>query len=75
MVKYIQTIRRLLPTNSLGVFDDFVGLGLKEVILVNTDLKFFNFSKNRKYDQLPARKSTYIVGIYMFNVKGTVMEI
>ena len=29
MVKHAQTIRRLLPTNCLSVFDHFVGLGLK----------------------------------------------
>ena len=29
MVKHPQTIRRLLPTNCLIVFDDFVGLALK----------------------------------------------
>ena len=29
MVKHIQTIRRLLPTNFLSVFDQFVGLLLK----------------------------------------------
>ena len=29
MVKHTQTIRRLLPTNYLSVFDHFVGLSLK----------------------------------------------
>ena len=29
MVKHIQTIRLLLPTNYLSVFNDFVGLALK----------------------------------------------
>ena len=29
MVKHTQTIRRLLPTKCLSVFDHFVGLGLK----------------------------------------------
>ena len=29
MVKQIQTIRRLLPTNCLSVFDHFAGLALK----------------------------------------------
>ena len=29
MVKRTQTIRRLLPTNCLSVFDHFVGLALK----------------------------------------------
>ena len=29
MVKHTQTIRQLLPTNSLSAFDHFVGLALK----------------------------------------------
>ena len=29
MIKYTQTIHRLLPTNRLNVFDHFVGLALK----------------------------------------------
>ena len=29
MVKHTQTIRRLLPTNCLSVFDHFMGLALK----------------------------------------------
>ena len=29
MVKQTQTVRRLLPTNCLSVFDHFVGLALK----------------------------------------------
>ena len=29
MVKHTQTIRRLLPTNYLSVFDHFVGLAFK----------------------------------------------
>ena len=32
MVKHTQTIRRLLPTNCLSVFDHFVGLALKGLI-------------------------------------------
>ena len=32
MVKYTQTIRRLLPTNCLSVFDDFVGLAVNWLI-------------------------------------------
>ena len=31
MVKHTQTIRRLLPTNCLSVFDHFVELALKEL--------------------------------------------
>ena len=39
MVKHNQTIRRLLPTNYLSVFDHFVGLALKELknISIKTD--------------------------------------
>ena len=33
MVKQTQTIHRLLPTNCLSVFDHFVGLALKEIML------------------------------------------
>ena len=35
MVKHTQAIRRLLPTNwvELSVFDDFVGLALKVLII------------------------------------------
>ena len=40
MVKHTQTIRRLLPTNCLSVFDHFVGSGLKglrkKIIKINT---------------------------------------
>ena len=32
MVEHSQTIRRLLPTNCLSVFDHFVGLELKGLI-------------------------------------------
>ena len=38
MVKHTQTIRRLLKTNCLGVFDYFVGLALKGLkILLKKD--------------------------------------
>ena len=33
MVKHTQTIRRLLPMNCLSVFDHFVGLVLKGLML------------------------------------------
>ena len=32
MAKHTQTIRQLLPTNCLSVFDHFVGLALKELM-------------------------------------------
>ena len=35
MVKHTQTIRRLLPTNCLSMFDNFVGLALKELKIVS----------------------------------------
>ena len=38
-VKHTQTIRRLLPTNCLSVFDHFVGLALKRLIWVYSLLK------------------------------------
>ena len=36
MVKHTQTIRRLLSTNCLSVFDHFVGLALKGLIIALT---------------------------------------
>ena len=33
MVKHTQTVRRLLPTNSLSVFDHFAGLALKGLLM------------------------------------------
>ena len=41
MVKHIQTIRRLLPTNCLSVFDHFVGLALKGLISFKTSSRLF----------------------------------
>ena len=38
MVKHTQTIRRLLPTNCLSVFDNFVGLALKGLSCNETNL-------------------------------------
>ena len=35
MAKHIQTIRRLLPTNCLSVFDHFVGFAPKGLIKCN----------------------------------------
>ena len=43
MVKHTQTIRRLLPTNCLNVFDHVVGLALKGIIR-------FYFREFRKYN-------------------------
>ena len=38
MVKHTQTVRRLLSTNCLGVFDHFVGLALKGLVVREGDL-------------------------------------
>ena len=40
MVKHTQTIRRLLQTNCLGVFDHFVGLAHKQ-LKVDTHKRFY----------------------------------
>ena len=37
MVKHTQTIRRLLPTNCLSVFDYFMGLALKGLMIWRAD--------------------------------------
>ena len=50
MVKHPQTIRRLLPTNSLSVFDHFVGLTLKVLIVI----------KSGKTSQYIVRKKTNV---------------
>ena len=38
MVRHTQTIRRLLPTNCLSVFDHFVGLVLKGLKMRSIDV-------------------------------------
>ena len=45
MVKHTQTIRRLLPTNCLSVFDHCVGLALKGLILFVLLMTFINIQK------------------------------
>ena len=53
MVKHAQTIRRLLPTNCLSVFDHFVGLALKGLRIQNNYWRlsgdFFNSIPKRRY--------------------------
>ena len=61
MVKHTQTIRRLLPTNSLSVFDHFVGLALKVAHVVNIKLFFYGlillwFDNINKVMQNPIQK-------------------
>ena len=41
MVKHTQTIRHLLATNCLGMFDHFVGMALKGLIHYQTSMKEF----------------------------------
>ena len=43
MVKHTQTIRRLLPSNCLSVFDYFLGLALKGLILPLDDPFAYKF--------------------------------
>ena len=53
MVKHTETIRRLLPTNCLSVFDHFVGLALKGLIcfqIMKSESYCFK-SKNNKNRQ------------------------
>ena len=45
MVRHTQTIRRLLPTNCLSVFEHFVGLALKGLRYLNYFM-FFTVGKN-----------------------------
>ena len=42
MVKHVQTIRRMLLTNCLGVFDHFAGLTLKGLNLNQSDYNQIN---------------------------------
>ena len=44
MVKHTQTIRRLLPTNCLSVFDDFVGFGAYRDKQISLDVLVSLFS-------------------------------
>ena len=50
MVKHTQTIRRLLPTNYLSVFNQVVGLALKEFMLAEQvfSLRWSKFSLEMK---------------------------
>ena len=58
MVKHTQTICWVLPTNSLSVFDHFVGLALKELGHRYKDEKLllqnqiFLFKSNRNHDNI-----------------------
>ena len=50
MVKHTQTIRLLLSTNFLSVFDHFVGLALKGLIAPETEWKGLNYKSRVKVD-------------------------
>ena len=50
MVKHIQTIRRLKPTNCLSEFDHFVGLALNGLMKFNYHIKLKIYSVTFKND-------------------------
>ena len=69
MVKHTQTIRRLLPTNCLSVFDHFVELALKELRKLHRSTNvFFNIKHLHKRTFKMANVSH--VSIYMPMNKG-----
>ena len=45
MVKHTQTIRQLLPTNCLSVYDHFVGLALKGLTSNSLNNKIFQYTR------------------------------
>ena len=45
MIKHTQTIRRLLPTNSLSVFNHFVELALKGLKIVANYVLSMNYGR------------------------------
>ena len=49
MVKHTETIRRLLPSNRLSVFNRFVGLTLKGLRLVFSNLASIPFGQNTPF--------------------------
>ena len=53
MVKQTQTICPLLPTNCLSVFEDFVGLGLKGLTLIFSEIhsRYLKYAKIVYYRQ------------------------
>ena len=52
MVKHTQTIRQLLPTDCMSVFDQFVGLALKGLTLTIKNIKpgYDKFSTGKKLE-------------------------
>ena len=56
MVKHTQTIRQMLPTSFLSLFDHFVGLALKWLNEKKIDLHVYaSKSKKLLYDQIAVR--------------------
>ena len=56
MVKHTQTIRQMLPTSCLSLFDHFVGLALKWLKEKKIDLHVYaSKSKKLLYDQIAVR--------------------
>ena len=62
MVKHTKTIRRILPTNCLSVFDHFVGLLLKA------------FSKNKK-QKSKRLKMFFHRELFLIIIRGTLFII
>ena len=52
IVKHTQTIRRLLPTNCLSVFDHFLGLALKGLNFIHRADYFRNFFSGSVFIEL-----------------------
>ena len=75
MVKHTQTIRRLLPTNCLSVFDHFLGLALKGLRNVNfcVDLgkctRGLSKIKDKKIDVKTKTIASAYFSLYIF-IKG-----
>ena len=71
MVKHTQTIRRLLPTNCLGVFYHFVGLALKGLNLI---LELVEGAENNDVGRVDRILQCDPVGRKNFNVNGSLQD-
>ena len=73
MAKHTQSIRRLLPTNCLGVFDHFLGVGAERVNIIfysNLLLKTIFVQKLGENDSKQCRQmSRSIVVCGILNIK------
>ena len=70
MVKHTQTIRRLLPTTCLSMFDHFVGLALKGLILLTLILR--RRPKKKKIIVQHIQNLDFICKIYLPEENGVV---